>query len=147
MSNAGYELLAGRIPGERIATTIATADSSTFTTESAALMTVAADLVSGRTYRVRVMAYWNSSVAADVVSTRIREDTSAGTQLLLGQVYIATITAQRGYPICAEVEYTAVATATKTFVVTGQRFTGSGNGNLEASTDRPAYLYVDYIRG
>jgi hypothetical protein len=46
-----------------------------------------------------------------------------------------------------EFEFDATGTSTKTFVITGQRLSGSGQCRLEASTSGPAYLYADYISG
>jgi hypothetical protein len=144
---AGASVVAGQVPGERIATQTDTADTSTFTTTETTVSTVTADLVNGRTYRVRFVGRFQSDVAGDSVNARLREDSSAGTQMQGTRVYSATATAGFGFTISFEAEYTAVATASKTFVATGERSVGSGNVMCEGSATAPRYLYVDYIRG
>lgn len=145
-STAGLQLVAGRIPGERIATNIRTGDSSTFTTTETTVDSVTAALVSGRTYRVRWTVQWASSVANDDVAGRIREDNSTGTELAFGKVR-SLDASSTGWSGWVEGEYTAVSTGNKTFVWTGVRFAGTGNCRAEAATTRPIYLYVDYISG
>jgi hypothetical protein len=147
MPAAGETIIAGRVPGERIATTTATADSSTFTTTETTVMSVTAALVTGRTYRVRFYGRFNSSVSTDRVVARFREDNSSGTEIATTDTPLTNYSGTFGHAIEIEIEYTASATGNKTFVVTGERGAGSGNCNLEAATTRPAYLYVDYIRG
>lgn len=142
-STAGFQLLAGRIPGERIATSTRTSNSSSFTAETQT-DTVTAPLVSGRTYRVRVVLAPSSSVSGDVDLVRMREDNSSGTLLQFGRVYIGSAT---GYSAMLEAQYTAVATGDKTFVVTGARSSGTGNITHAAGATQPTYLYVDYISG
>lgn len=145
MSSAGDQLVAGRIPGERITTATETADSSTFTSETQ-IGSITAPLVSGRTYRVRCNASVGSSVNADTVLVRIREDNTSGTQIHLntGAIY-TTGNIPRVIPL--EAEYTAVSTGNKTFVVTAQRLSGTGNIRREALSNWPQLFYVDYIRG
>ena len=146
MSSAGFQLVAGRIPGERIATTSTTSDSSTFTTTEAEVLSVTAALVDGRTYRVRAHCRWASSVAGDRVIGRIRQDSVTGSEVTSANV-IADTTATNGWPMMIEAEYTATATGDKTFVVGGVRASGTGNCYMVAASNRPGYLYVDYIRG
>jgi hypothetical protein len=144
---AGQTLVAGRIPEERLAKTEVIADSSTTTTTELTVITVVAPLVSGGIYRVTAYGHVNSSVGTDTVTTRIREDSSVGNELQQdGGIAIAGSTTS-GRKFYMQVEYTAVATGNKTFVVTVNRSSGTGNVNLEASGARPAYAYVDYIRG
>jgi hypothetical protein len=148
MSSAGYQLVAGRIPGERIATTIRTSDSSGVTTTETTIDSVTAALVTGRTYRVRWTARVDGSVNADTLFVRIREDNVSGNQLQILRVEVpATGGVGTGYPGTIEAEYTAVATGNKTFVGTIVRASGTGTVNIEAGPNRPVYLYVDYIRG
>ena len=144
-ATAGLRAEAGRIPGERIATTVETSDSTTFTTAETQVSSVTAPVVSGRIYRVRFAGGWQSTVADDTVSVRIREDTSSGTQLLLRVVDVFRTGSFTAAP-ALEVEYTADATEDKVFVLTAQRLTGSGTINLDAAASGPSYLYVDYIR-
>lgn len=145
MVAAGETAQAGKMPGERIATAIATADSANFTAETQ-LMSVTAALVTGRIYRVKVHSRVNSSVSGDRIITRIREDSISGTEIQSTNVPINANGPANGYQDNLEAEFTAVSTGNKTFSYTGERV-GTGNGTLEAATSRPSYLYVDYIRG
>jgi uncharacterized protein (DUF3084 family) len=149
MSSAGQLLVAGRLPGEVIGTpTVVVADSSTFTTtESGALASVTVPLISGRTYRVRFTGGWNSTVLADTITVRLREDTASGTQVDSDTINTPLVSSLRGGKVSVEGRYTATATANKTFVVTGQREAGTGNCRLAASTLRPAILEVLYESG
>lgn len=126
-----------------------TADSGVFTTVEAAIDTVTAPLVAGRTYRVRWNVAWASTAAGDTVFTRLREDTGTGNQLQLIRTEIVTTggTGTR-WPATIEAEYTAVATGNKTFVGTGVRVGVSG-GNISAHADPtfPILMTVDYVKG
>jgi hypothetical protein len=115
------------------------ADSSTFTSESAALMSVTGSLVNGRRYRVQFCLNAASTVANDVAGFRIREDNTGGNQLVLAPVYIPTTTAN-GWAVSFFVDYVASSTASKTFVVTGQRLSGTGSVRVAASTSRLASM-------
>jgi hypothetical protein len=148
MSSAGFQLVAGRIPGERLATTIRTSDSSGFTTTETVIDSVTAALVSGRTYRVRWVVAWASTVSADTVFSRLREDNLTGTQLQLLRCALTTAAgAGTRWVGAVEAEYTAVSSGNKTFVGTGVRVTGTGTITAHAASTYPIYLYVDYIRG
>ena len=147
MSSAGFQLLAGRIPGERIATTVVSSDSSTFTSTEVSLATVVAPVVAGRTYRVRAVGQFGSTVSNDRVSPRIRQDSVAGSEMVGTNIDITAGGITFGWPFDIEAEFTAGTTENKTFVLTGDRSSGSGNCHLEAASTRPTFLYVDYIRG
>lgn len=131
----------------RIGTGVETADSATFTAETV-IGTVTGDLVLGRTYLLRANAQLGSTVINDTVLTRIREDNIAGTLIYAntGQVYT---TANVPVLVMNETHFTAVATGSKTFVVTAQRLTGTGNIRREATPDPgwPQYFYIDYVSG
>ena len=144
-ATAGQIAEAGRIPGERIATTVETSDSAGFTTSETQVSSVTASVVSGRVYRVRFAGGWASTAADDVVSVRIREDNSSGTQLLLRVVQIFRTGSFTSAPTL-EAEYTADATENKVFVLTGERIGGSGTCVLDAAATAPCYFYVDFIR-
>lgn len=150
MPLAGESIIAGQVPGERIATDIVTADSSTFTTTETSVQSVTAALVSGRIYRVRWCVHWGSSVEGDRVQIRIRED--SGTSGTILQEFTGESTAAHGGSSLGEydtpeAEYTAVSTGNKTFSGTMVRSSGTGNVQLEGASTRPNYMYVDYIRG
>jgi hypothetical protein len=146
MSSAGQRLVAGRIPGERIATTIVPTDSSTFTAETI-VASVTAPLVSGRTYRVRFHGQFQSSVSGDRVFVRMRQNDISGSTINVTLLIITASASSPGWATTLEAEFVATSTGNKTFVVTGLRASGTGNINLEASGSWPTFLYVDYIRG
>lgn len=145
-SSAGFQLTAGRIPGERIATTTSTSDVGTFTTTETQLDAVTAALVSGRVYKV----VWEGAGVSDAIDTtmlvRIRENNTSGTIIQERNFYIPTGSSS-GYAMHLSVPYTAVSTANKTFVITGTRNGGSGNLLAEGAANHPRQLFVDYISG
>ncbi|HEX6682425.1 MAG TPA: hypothetical protein VF062_06495 [Candidatus Limnocylindrales bacterium] len=145
MSSAGQLLIAGRIPGERIQTTVITADSATFTTTEIVVATgTAAPLVAGRIYMVVFDAGFQTTVDG-ILRVMIREDNLAGTSIQIRDFFIdntGTASAAR-----VEVEFEAQATGNKVFVATGDMLSGGGTANLNASGTLPSYLYVDYVRG
>jgi len=143
MPLAGETIIAGKIPGERINTDIEVSSSGDITTTETAVMTVVAAVVTGRIYRIKWVFNVDSSVAADTVLLRIREDSVSGTVLQTGR-YRAN--SNVNYPVTQEAEYTADATEDKTIVASLQRESGSGNVQLIAAATQPSYLYVDYIR-
>ena len=145
MTTAGQKLVAGAVPGERIATTIRTSNSSGVTTSETSIDTVTFAAVSGRTYRITYDASVKTTVAADRFYVRIREDSSSGTLLRYNQRYLHTNSA--AWPVHVEAEWTASSTGSKTIVGTIQRAAGTGTGDIEADATNPSYLYVDYIRG
>lgn len=148
MSSAGQQLVAGRIPGERIMTNTRTSNSGNVTTTETTIDSVTAALVVGRTYRVRWTAAVDSSVAGDTAFVRLREDSVSGSQLQIMRVHLPTTGgAGTHWPATIEAEYTALATGNKTFVGTLVRVTGTGDIIVEAAATSPVYLYVDYIRG
>jgi hypothetical protein len=128
----------------RVATTTITADSSTWTTTETSISTVVASLTSGLLYRVQCCIPLSSGSAGELMNLRIREDTVAGTQLQGINVYASTTSAVgfQGYVVA---EYTAVATGSKTFVLTGSRVTSLGTCQARAGASRPAYFTVDLI--
>lgn len=131
-------------PGQRIATTTVTTDSATFTTAETSLATVTASLVTGRTYRIVWVPAFQITVDS-VIRATIREDTISGTILNLRDVWIDSGGTATGLEV--EVLYTAVATGDKTFVGSGDVLAGAGTANLNAASNFPSYLYVDYLEG
>ena len=145
MSNAGYQLLAGRIPGERVGDGPRTSTPATFTTTETAVDTVTAPLVAGRKYGIWWFAQCQSSVAGDSARARIREDNSTGTQITLRGYELVDAGVAVG--IVEYGEYTAAATANKTFVGCLVRGAGTGNLTAAASATQLACIYVEYISG
>jgi hypothetical protein len=145
MPAAGETIIAGRVPGERIATDIEISNSGNITTTETQVQSVTAPVVIGRTYKVTWSVRVNSSVAADDITLRVREDTVSGNILVTETLDLDVV--NREPRLVLEVEYTADATEDKTFSATLVRTAGSGNVILNAASTVPAYLYVDYIRG
>ena len=146
-ATAGQIAEAGRVPNERIATTVATSDSSTFTGTEVELMSVTAALVSGRTYRLTFDGQFGSDTSGDNVAARLRrDDPSTGATLRRTNNEIHIVSAL-GVPLVMSAEYTATSTGDVDFYLTGNRTGGTGNCRLEAAADNSSYLYVDYIRG
>jgi hypothetical protein len=148
MSSAGQLSLANRIPGERIGASVVVADSGTFTAETV-VMTLVVPLVAGRTYSVFANPGLSSSVAADVVGAKLREDSITGTVLdsAIEDINDATAPTTRKHALILLSDYTALSTANKTFVVTGERATGTGNVRMPGSSARKSYLLVRYESG
>ena len=147
MSSAGLRLVAGRIPGEQIALTTSTSDSSTWTTTETLADTVTAPLVTGRTYKVVWTGGLVSTVAGDVAALRMRQDViTTGTVMVERAFYIAS-TASAGFGYYLEARFTAVSTADKTFVVGALRNAGTGTHHADGTATRPRYMYVEYISG
>ena len=119
----------------RLATTTRTSASSTFTAETV-VDSVTASLVSGRKYRIVHASRAQSSVADGYVRGRIREDSISGTIIQIGQIP-TTIAANQSAVLILETEFTAVASASKTFVATMVRQAGTGNITAHAATDTP----------
>ena len=145
-ATAGQIAEAGRIPGERIATTEVTSSSSTFTTTEIDVASVTAPLVSGRTYLVYFDGAFNTSTTGDIVRGRLREDNTTGSVRQTRDTPAMTSGATVE-PLIMQAEYTAVSTGDKTFVATAVRLTGTGTPNLQAASGFPSFLWVDYTRG
>jgi hypothetical protein len=145
MPAAGETIIAGKVPGERIATTIATATSAGVTTTETTIDSVTAALVNGRTYRIRWVTQATSTVASDRADVRIRLTSPAGSQLQSRSLNITSTTA--GADGTIEAEYTAASTGNQVFAGTVVRGSGTGTITCPAATNRPRYLYVDYISG
>jgi hypothetical protein len=111
----------------------------TFATETVILTLVVA-LTAGRRYAVKANARCSSTVNADSVLFRVREDTVAGTQNSVNRVWLDADSAGIGCECYGE--YVAVATANKTFVLTMARRTGTGTAIVGRN---PSYLYVDEL--
>lgn len=127
----------------RLDTATATVDSATFTTtETAALLSVTGFFTAGRRYAVMVQAAFSSSVAADLVTMRIRDP---ATSQLAGPVAYIPTTLGGGFTFVTYAEYTAAATGLATITFTGQRTGGTGNINLRAGTSRPCWMTLDLI--
>ncbi len=147
MANPGDVIVAGRVSGERIATSVRTGTVGSITNAAEVqLDTVTGALVSGRVYRL----FWGGNIAStntgDIGNIKIRQDNTAGTVVNSTQsAGLLTGTVDQGLSV--EGEYTAVATGNKTLVVTGIRVVGAGTLSSSATATNPAYLYIEYVRG
>lgn len=130
----------------RVQTTTRVSDTSTVTTTETTADSVTATLVNGRRYRVRWIVGYNSSVADDTVFLRIREDSSSGTQMAIyrGHNHLSNGGGSR-WVANFEAEYTASASASKTFVGTYVRASGTGNVSVVAGATYPTLLYIERI--
>jgi hypothetical protein len=132
---------------ERVATTILTADSSTWDdTPEVAATSVTATLVSGQKYKIWFHGRASTDVANDTAGLRIREDAGvAGTQLGFTNHFMPTTTGN-GFTTTVYAEYTAAASGSKTFSLTGQRTAGTGVAHrIRAAASSPAFLAIDKV--
>lgn len=147
MSEAGQQLVAGRIPGERIGITIETADSSTFTAETV-IATLVIPTVVDRTYQVWAWVTLASTVDNDDVTARIREDNVSGAVLQESNWELThDLQSTRGVSDTLVADYVADATENKTFVLTGERAAGTGSIRREASATKPTSFWANYVEG
>lgn len=137
----------GRRPFERIATDAQTSDSANIGATETVVQSLTVPLVSGRTYRIG----WISGVNTDTNNAQynaiLREDSIAGAARDVHRKRIEVLGSSIGWWSRLEVFYTAGSTGNKTFVVTLQRVSGSGNVWREAGTNHPSRLYADYVEG
>lgn len=145
MSGSGQQILANRIPGERIATTTETTVSAGFTSTETVIHTVVAPLVIGRRYGIWLTTHFITTTAGDDVDCFIRADSVSGT--LMQRVRADLIATNIPFTMNLYTEYTAVATGNKTFVGTGDRVAGAGTISRSCSASIPAFMWVDYLDG
>lgn len=118
----------------------ATSDTSTFTAETVT-DTLTVSLISGKTYQVVAYQMWNSSVANDVAMGTLREDNVSGN--ILNQRSVICANTSRWFGTVLPSIYVAVATGSKTFVVTGQRVAGTGNIKRGGSANTPSLMIIE----
>jgi hypothetical protein len=140
MPLAGETIIAGKVPGQRIASmTPRTANSATITTTETVIDTV----VAGRRYGV----WWDgrpvATTAGDDIQYSLREDSVSGTVMQAVAVDVPVVNRHPRARLYAE--YEADATEDKTFVATLFRVAGSGNAQGVAAATQPTYFNVDYI--
>jgi len=128
----------------RIATTEDITASGAISTVETIVLTVTGSLISGLKYRISAYFVVGQSVATDEFVGRIREDNATGSIKTTARIRTGSVSTL--FPVYFEAEYTAVATGSKTFVVTLIRSTGTGTIINNASSTAPGYLYIDYVR-
>lgn len=129
----------------RVATTEETTNSGAIGTTETTVISVTGALITGKRYRIRIAFPVQASVNGDDGVVNIREDSATGT-LLTTYAFDVPIAA-RVEPVILEVEFPAASTGNKTFVATLDTIVGAGTMTMVASAARPAYMYVDYVRG
>lgn len=130
---------------EREGTTPIAADSAPWGAAETVASSVTIPAVNGQRYKVWFSGKVSTDVAADASNMRLREDGLSGNQLQLGQVYLPTISGN-GWIAYLYAEWTAAATASKTFVLTGQRSVGTGVGHrVRGSANAPGYLVAEKV--
>lgn len=129
----------------RVGTTLRTSAVGTFTAETIT-DTVTFSQVSGRTYGIFWFSQTQSSVGADQVGIKIREDNVSGT-ILTNQRAPTLTTSGVAYPVAQYAEYTAGSTGSKTIVGTQVRSSGTGNITAGASANQQAVIFVFYVSG
>jgi hypothetical protein len=148
MSSAGQQLVAGRIPGERIGKTTVTSDSATFNTTETVILTLVFPTVAGRTYEIWAWVTISSTVDNDDVRLILRQDSVSGAIMQESNFELThDLQSTRGEPETLVVDYVADATENKTIVVTGTRASGSGEIRLEASSNKPSAIWANYVSG
>lgn len=138
------------IPGQRVATETFTSNSVTFTTTQTVVGTIVAPLEIGRTYRVRVVTRFGSTSAGpdEVAAIRLYAGSmgTVGQEITSANVIVLS-TSALGWPCDFEVEFVPTATGPQTFTLAGIRTSGAaGTWQMVAAQNRPAYIYVDYVR-
>jgi hypothetical protein len=142
---AGATAIAGKVPGQRIATmTPRTSNSAAIGTTETVIDTVVAPVVAGRIYKVTWDGRVNASNAGNDYTASIREDSVSGTilQSVAQDIPIINRTPRERL----EVEYEADATEDKTFVLTLDLVAGTGTVTGTGAATQKVNFYVDYIR-
>lgn len=123
--------------------TIITADSSTWnSTTVVSLATLAVTLVNGILYELRyVSGNVSSTTTSDLNFIELREDSIAGTRIGFQQMGI-TNTSSVGFGVSVFAQYTAAASASKTFALCGARGSGTGTAQLRHAASRIGFLQL-----
>lgn len=142
MPAVGDPIVLNLASGYRVATSTYTSDSSTFTTSTTEVMSVTGSLISGVTYRVVAEFNLDATVSTDVGVARLIEDSTAGTNIDQARVPLGGSSGGSGVKVMLTAEYTASSTGSKTFVVTGERNSGTGTWRRESSSNNVGKLYI-----
>lgn len=126
----------------RVGSSSVTSTGSSFTSETVT-DTITVNLTSGKVYEIKASQMWSSSVVDDINMATIRENNISGTVLQQRSVQLPNTS--RWFGTEMSVLYTAVATGSKTFVVTGQRVAGSGNITRGGATTTPSVMTVNQV--
>lgn len=129
----------------RIATAVETSNSGAFTGLTQVMGVSCPILYANVTYKIEAYVHYAGTNVGDIITTRIREDSIAGTDLQLDPN--RSVVATTGTTSHIYVEYTPTADVTNKVFVLGAARGGAGTINLLASATQPSYMYVDYVRG
>lgn len=121
---------------------VASSNVAGITTTETVTDTLVATLVAGLRYKVTLDCAYLSTVAADVVLPRIREDNVAGT-ILQGYRTCPLNPANAAVGFHIEAYYTATVSGSKTFVGTCIRSAGTGSITRFASGTLPANFAIE----
>lgn len=151
-TDAALETLQGQVPTWLARGSRATNGTTTTTTEQGFLRVDSIPIVSGRGYRIwTTPLIFNSSVAGDLIQAILRISTSgtattASTQLtLLCDDAKTSGLAQRTKGM--EIGWVATTTGNLSVLLSYLRASGTGNVNIQASSDIPAQLNIDAYNG
>lgn len=136
----GRATISGKRPHLNIGRTTNTASSGTYTAVETITDTITVAVVTGRVYEIVHTGGWRSTVALDVQDTWIREDNVAGTVIQRNRIGMPT--ASGTIQGIMRTFWTAGATGNKTFVVTGQRYSGTGTCSRYGSATIISHLTV-----
>jgi hypothetical protein len=130
----------------RIGSASLLANSATITsTTPTSVLTLSANLISGKTYAIVFTGRPSSSVAGDFAIVRIKTVSATGTDLNHATIFLGSATGA-GLELECYAEFTAASTGAVLFVATLERVTGgTGNIILRASSTGPAFLTCDYL--
>lgn len=120
---------------------LVTADSATTAAVELEVNTLTETLVNGVRYEVRWWCHVSASTAATNAIVRIRDTTVAGTELGATQTHCATTTAV-GFFIAGVLDFTAVASAAKTFKMSLQGNSGANLVQIRAATNRKCRMQL-----
>lgn len=132
-----------RAINKKQAENVAVTDTGAIGASETAIDQVTADLVSGRSYKVRWFVPYSSTTATGASSylARIRQGSgTGGTQL--SYTRLDTPAATRVLTKYVEANFTASSTGSQTFTGTVQRDTGADTVNLKGATSQPRLLGV-----
>jgi hypothetical protein len=132
-----------RAINKKIAETVGVSDSGSITSE-AVVDTVTADLVAGRTYKIRyVCPITTSSASGDRAFVRVRTGTTTGgTQLSFAGAKADNTAATDSDTAIVEATFTPSSSGSQSFCGTVQRTTANGNIVAKGATSQPRFLTV-----
>lgn len=140
MTIDGRATVGGLYPHLQVGTTYNNTSSGTFTAAETITDSITVAVVAGRTYQIEHTGSWRSTVANDVIDSWIHEDNLAGTILQRNRAAIPTASGAKQETL--RTQWTAGASGNKTFVVSGQRYSGTGTCSRYGSGTIRSYLTV-----